>query len=482
LRLRFRLTPNRSRVLYDLVATLACAAVAYGYAAYFLRDRAPVVFLSPLLVVACNRLVGIYTRLKIGAGPWKALWLTVSVLVSGTAMALASRDHGDAVLLWAALVIAPLTLPRLFLNLPKKVSIVGTAIKSRGPVLVVGGAGYIGTCVVEQLLDSGRPVRVLDRLIYGKKPLEPFVAHPHFQLVDGDATDIVKLVQATQGAAAVVHLAGLVGDPACAVDDAFTRHANVITTRMVKEVALSLGVQGFVFASSCSVYGATDVEVDETSPLKPVSLYARTKIDSERELLLAPDENFFATVLRFATVFGHSRRPRFDLVANLFTAQAFTDGEITVTGEDQWRPFIHVRDLARSVRMVLDADPQLMRGQVFNVGDRRLNRTIGDLAITVQRVVSTHRPVSVLVTEDRGDRRSYAVSFEKIRRVLGFEASVQIEDGVREILEEFKKGTYGDYKDAPYSNLEMTRRALSDFHDPALSVRLYGPLAGGAAG
>jgi nucleoside-diphosphate-sugar epimerase len=287
----------------------------------------------------------------------------------------------------------------------------------------------------------------------------------------------VKLVSGAQGASAVVHLAGLVGDPACALDENFTRHANVIATRMVKEVALSLGVRNFIFASSCSVYGATEVEVDESSLLNPVSLYARTKIDSERELLLYPDENFFPTILRFATVFGHSRRPRFDLVANLFTAQAFNEGKITVTGEQQWRPFIHVRDLARAAVKVLEADPQQMRGQIFNVGDGRLNMTIGDLARTVQRVVSGYRPVSVVFNNDRTDRRNYAVSFAKIHRILGFQATVEIEDGVREVLEEFKKGTYGDYKAAPYSNLEMTRRAVSDFHDPMQSARLYGPLA-----
>ena len=261
------------------------------------------------------------------------------------------------------------------------------------------------------------------------------------------------------------------------MDEAFTRHTNVIATRLVKEAALSLGVPRFIFASSCSVYGTTDQEVGESDALNPVSLYARTKIDSERELLLCPDENFSVTVLRFATVFGHSRRPRFDLVANLFTAQAVTDGRITLTGEGQWRPFVHVRDLARAIVLVLKADPEAMRGQVFNVGDKRLNMTIGQLAETVKDVVEKTRPVEVARLPDVTDRRNYAVSFAKIRATLGFECATSIVDGISEIVGEFQKSTYGDWRAPAYSNLAVTREALLGFLDPQQSERLYVPLA-----
>ena len=152
-----------------------------------------------------------------------------------------------------------------------------------GPVLVVGGGGYIGTHVVEQLLAEGWRVRVLDRLLFGKAPLQDFFGNPRFELVEGDATDILKLIEAMQGASAVVHLAGLVGDPACAVDGRFTRHANVFATRLVKKAARSLGVRRLVFASSCSVYGINPAEVNETSEVNPVSLYARTKVERSEE-------------------------------------------------------------------------------------------------------------------------------------------------------------------------------------------------------
>lgn len=476
---RLRLSANQSRIAYDLLAAAAAAAFSALFALRFLGLAPWVLALAPALLVAANRAVGIYTRLRVATGGPKVALLSVAVALSAAALIALEPRSLPAGLLWAALVWPLLVLPRWFLNLNTRANTFATsAVQENGPVLVVGGAGYIGTHVVEQLLKADYRVRVLDKLLYGSEPMKDFAGDPRVELIEGDCTDIVKLVQAVDGVSAVVHLAGLVGDPACAVDDSFTRHANVIATKMVKEIAISLGIQRFIFASSCSVYGATDQEVDETSVLNPVSLYARTKIDSENELMTlgGRGERFSPTILRFATVFGHSRRPRFDLVGNLFTAQAMIDGKITVMGENQWRPFIHVRDLARAVVAVLKADPEITRDQTFNVGDRRLNMTIGALAEEVKRIVSRERPVEIVIRPDVNDRRNYMVNFDKIRRVLKFEATTLLEAGIQDIVEEFKKGTYGHYKEATYSNLEMTKRALSLFQDPQQSARLYGPL------
>jgi nucleoside-diphosphate-sugar epimerase len=266
-----------------------------------------------------------------------------------------------------------------------------------------------------------------------------------------------------------------VGDPACALDENYTLHSNVIVTKMLKEVAISAGVQRFIFASSCSVYGANDDVVDETSDLNPVSLYARTKIASEKELLSSVSDEFFVTILRFATVFGHSRRPRFDLVGNLFTAQAFNDGKITVFGGDSWRPFIHVADIAKAIVLTLKANPFRVQGQVLNVGDARLNMTIGDLADKVQAVISADRAVEIVSHKDSADRRNYNVSFDKIKRVIGFTADRMIEDGVQEMVAEFKRGTYADYKSAKFSNLEITKQVVVDFKNPKNTENLYRP-------
>jgi nucleoside-diphosphate-sugar epimerase len=475
---KIRLTPNESRLLYDLVASTGASVVAFVFSWSFLGVPLPLLFLGPFLVVAFNRVVGIYTTLKIGAGSTKAIRLTASLVASAAVLFAFSRSL-PGILLWFVLLWAPLVLPRLLLNLNTRVktNFVSGVIRQRGPVLVVGGAGYIGTHLVDELLKSNAQVRIFDRLLYGRGPIEKLLANPNVELVEGDVTDLVKLLEAMRGVSAVVHLAGLVGDPACALDEAFTRHTNVIATRMVKEAALSFGVPRFIFASSCSVYGTTDHEVSEADDLNPVSLYARTKIDSERELLLCPNEDFSVTVLRFATVFGHSRRPRFDLVANLFTAQAMIDGKITLTGEKQWRPFVHVRDLARAIVMVLNSDPEAMRGRVFNVGDKRLNLTIGQLAEKVQRVVSKIHAVEIIRQPDVADLRNYSVSFDRIRGALGFECATSIEDGISEIVNEFQIGTYGDWRSSAYSNVAVTREALLEFLDPQQSARLYAPLA-----
>jgi nucleoside-diphosphate-sugar epimerase len=344
------------------------------------------------------------------------------------------------------------------------------------PVVVVGGAGYIGTRVVALLLGEGFRVRVLDRLMYGPGTLTRFASHPNFTFVEGDAADIGKLTSVLRGAGAVVHLAGLVGDPACALDEPFTRQTNSLVTRLVRDASRTFGIKRFIFASSCSVYGMGDAVCDETTAVNPVSLYAATKVESERELLEDPSDDFTVTVLRFATVFGHSLRPRYDLVANLFTAQALIDGQVTVIGPGQWRPFVHVADLARAVHRVLIAPPASVANEIFNVGDDRYNRTILQLAYEVQEVVGTHRPVSVTITDAPGDPRNYAVSFAKIRRTLDFEASVSVRDGVQEIIEHLQASGELDYRSERFSNVAMTRLALDRFHDPAEFARLYAPL------
>jgi nucleoside-diphosphate-sugar epimerase len=474
------LGPNEARLLYDAVVAIVGAAAAAIFSNAFIA-AIPVgwkAVIPPIALIALNAALGIYSRLKRATGTRKAVVLTASV-TGACATALALGVPAEFSVLWALLVWTPVTIARVILHLgnSRNREIAAVAVNVRGPVLVIGGAGYIGTHAVEQLLRNGYSVRVLDNLMYGDDSLSEFRNHPQFELLQGDATDIRKLTLAMRDASAVIHLAGLVGDPACAVAPEFTRHTNIVATRMAKDVAQALGVHKFIFASSCSVYGVSDEEVDEFAKLSPVSLYAQTKIDSEQELLSSSSDDFFVTILRFATVFGHSRRPRFDLVANLFTAQAVTDGRITVIGPQQWRPFIHVRDLGRAIVMVLKADPMTVQSQVFNVGDTRLNMTILQLAEVVRKVVGETRTVEISVTDNAADRRNYAVSFKKIRDVLGFSAETLMEDGVREMLEHFHNGDYAHYRSLAYSNVAMTAKALNDFQDPAQMAHLYAPLS-----
>ena len=481
--------PNEARILFDtaaaglsaLSALVFCRTLGLNSAqppSSLSHDIALALALTFLLII-CNFAAGIYSYLRLALARVKALALCGSVVVSGVAAYFVFRDSA-VILLWAMLVTPPLTLARLLLSVhtDRHRALGRIAVNHQGPVLVIGGAGYIGSHTVELLLKMGHQVRVLDRLMYGDGPLRDFRDHRRFSFIEGDATDIAKLTAALKDCSAVVHLAGLVGDPACAVNTDFTRHANVIATRMARDVAEAAGVRRFIFASSCSVYGVSDREVSESDALNPVSLYAQTKIDSEKELLSTPPDEFFVTVLRFATVFGHSRRPRFDLVGNLFAAQAINDGLITVVGPNQWRPFIHVRDLARAIVAALEADRRIIQSQIFNVGDKRLNMTILQLAERVREVVSHHREVEISITENPQDQRNYCVSFEKIRRVLGFQAETLIEPGIEEIAQQFLAGAYRHYRSAEYSNVAMTAQALRAFQDPVQTMHMYAPIGG----
>lgn len=476
--------PNEARLVYDIFigyGALTCTAVFFGL---FLHKYIGWSLLgAPLALVLLNGLLGIYSRLKTASGRIKALVLSVSLVCVSGLFFVISGDLA-AVVLWFLLTGSPLILARLLLALQhsKHRNFAVTVVKQRGPILVIGGAGYIGSHVVELLLKEGYQVRVLDRFMYGNKHLADFVGNRNFESMEGDATDIGKLTGAMRGVSAVIHLAGLVGDPACAVDPDFTRHTNIIATRMAKDVAQSMGVYRFIFASSCSVYGCSDKEVKEGDALNPVSLYAQTKMDSEKELLFSVRDDFVVTILRFATVFGHSRRPRFDLVANLFTAQSMADGQITVIGPEQWRPFVHVRDLARAVVMVLKTNPLSVQSQIFNVGDSRLNMTILQLAETVKAIANQEgMPVAITVRDNPDDLRNYAVSFDKIHKHLGFRAETLMEDGIREMVEHFRKGTYSHYSEQIYSNVAMTKKALEDFYDPMQNINLYAPLKAGTS-
>ncbi|HEY0394268.1 MAG TPA: NAD(P)-dependent oxidoreductase [Candidatus Elarobacter sp.] len=478
------LGPNEARVLFDAAVAFGAAVVAALVSSAFVRHEPPAltliaaVLLAPVVAVGSTAAVGVYGRFRSASGRVKAACLASADILAAALLGALTRDPAFVVV-WLAVAAPPAILARLLLAVAhgSRRTAVNIAVNDRGPVLVIGGAGYIGTHAVEQLLAGGHAVRVLDRLMYGDGTLRDFEGNPRFEFIEGDAADISKLTVAMRGASAVVHLAGLVGDPACAVDPDFTRHTNIVVTRMVRTVAASMGVRRFVFASSCSVYGVSDDPVSELSALNPVSLYAQTKIDSERELLTNVPDGFYTTVLRFATVFGHSRRARFDLVGNLFTAQAVNDGLITVIGPHQWRPFVHVRDLGRAIAAVISADAAIVQNQVFNVGDERLNTTILQLAETVKSVVEELRPVSITVTENPDDLRNYAVSFEKIRAILGFRAEVTLEQGIREMVRHHRAGTYQDYHREAYSNVAMTRRAVERFQDPEELSHIYAPLA-----
>lgn len=320
-------------------------------------------------------------------------------------------------------------------------------------VLLIGGAGYIGSALLPKLLDKGYRVRLMDLFIYGEDSIAKVREHPSLEIVRADFRQVDKVVWAMRDVDAVIHLGAIVGDPACELDEACTIEVNLTATRLIAEVAKGHGVGRFIFASTCSVYGASDELLDERSALNPLSLYARSKMASEQVLLRMATEYFHPVILRFGTIFGMSGRTRFDLVANLLTAKAVVEGKITVYGSDQWRPFLHVDDAARSLLAVLEAPLDQVRCEVFNVGCNSQNYTLGQLGAAINDLVPTAELVSS--PSDPKDRRNYRVDFCKIGERLGFETRWSLEDGIRQVIHVLRSGQVKDYRDAQYSNVKF---------------------------
>lgn len=319
-------------------------------------------------------------------------------------------------------------------------------------VLVIGGAGYIGSALLPKLLEKGYYVRLLDLFIYGEEAIQPYIEHPRLEIVRADFRQIDKVVASMRGMDAVVHLGGIVGDPACALDEELTIDVNLVATRTIAEIAKGFGVRRFVFASTCSVYGASDEVLDERSALNPVSLYARSKIASEQVLQSLASPEFSPIILRFGTIYGLSGRIRFDLVVNLLTAKAVVEGKITVFGGDQWRPFVHVDDAATAIVQVLEAPLPLVRNQVFNVGSNEQNYTLQQVGELIHQLVPTAELISMGAD---GDRRNYRVNFNKIQRMLGFQPRWTLQQGVEQVIEALRSGVIKDYRDARYSNVKF---------------------------
>jgi nucleoside-diphosphate-sugar epimerase len=245
-----------------------------------------------------------------------------------------------------------------------------------------------------------------------------------------------------------------VGDPACDLDPVVTSSVNLTATIRLARLASEMGVERFIYPSSCSVYGATQDIVDETHPVRPVSLYAETKVAAERGILRLSSAHFHPTVFRLATVYGRSPRPRFDLVVNTLTLRAVMDGRIVVQGGSQWRPFVHAADVASMFLTTLQAPIDSVAGEVFNLGSNDQNHTIGGVA----QIVREHVPGTAVEIAPVQDRRNYRVSFDKVADVLAFRPVRTVSDGVKEIAKAIQSGGIANPNDARYSNV----RALTE--------------------
>ena len=310
-------------------------------------------------------------------------------------------------------------------------------------VLIIGGAGYVGSPLVYQLWRDGHHVTVLDRLLFGGESLLPLEGADRYRLVVGDLRSEDVLDAVMPGHDAVVLLAAIVGEPASNRDPEATLSTNLHGAEKVLAAAQRHGVGRFVFTSTCSNYGISDVDgpVTETAPLMPISPYSETKVAAEKIVLDSAGDDFHPTVLRLSTAFGVSPRMRFDLLVSEFTLAAVQDGKIVIYGEQFWRPFVHVRDIAAAIDLVLHSDPAKVSGDVFNVGANRNNMQKIELGKAVQAVL----PETQLEFVERNeDPRSYRVDFSKVESVLGYAATWSIEAGIRELATALEHGVFPD--------------------------------------
>jgi nucleoside-diphosphate-sugar epimerase len=311
----------------------------------------------------------------------------------------------------------------------------------------------LGSTLTPLLLAAGHEVRVLDRLTYSGESLLGIWCHPGFQFVRGDIRDRNTVRTAVSGRDAVVHLAAVVGDPACARQPDLARATNLDASLALIEESRHAGVERFVFASTCSNYGKMkdlNKYVDEQSELRPVSLYAETKVAVETALLASRRSNDWCpTPLRFSTLYGVSPRMRFDLTVNEFTMEMLTKKHLKVFGEQFWRPYIHVWDAARAIQLVLGSPAESVGGSVFNVGATDQN-------FQKQQLVELIRPYApdalVEFVHKNEDPRDYRVSFVRITTELGFNTTRTVAQGIAEVARLVQENVVGNLGDGKYRN------------------------------
>ncbi len=324
-------------------------------------------------------------------------------------------------------------------------------------ILVTGGAGYVGSGLLRELLLKDYNVTCVDKLMFGGESLLDIWHNKNFNFIkcdinDWDSFDKVLIDGQFN---AVIHLAAIVGDPACRMHPELATKTNWDSTKWLLDKSIEYGVKKFVFASTCSNYGKMDNPesyVDEQSTLAPVSLYAELKVKFENYMLseIEKNDNFCPTSLRFSTVYGLSPRMRFDLTVNEFTKDLSMGKELTIFGEKFWRPYCHVKDFSNAFITVLEASKQKVAYNVFNVGDTEENYT---KQMLVDEIVKIIPDAKINYVEKNEDPRDYRVNSDKIKRELDFKITMRVPDGIEEVKRMIQEGVIANPEDQRYYNI-----------------------------
>jgi len=324
-------------------------------------------------------------------------------------------------------------------------------------VLVFGAGGYLGSVMTPLLLEQGYDVIAYDKYYFGEEVLASVADHARLQIIKGDLRKVDPILLDEAGT--VVNLAALSNDPSCELDPAWTLEVNRDAAIALARLCSERGVERLLFASSCSVYGASgNGLLTEESPLCPVSLYARAKAEAEAVILGLASESFHPVALRKATLFGVSPRMRFDLAINTMTSHAIAQGRISIKGGgQQWRPFLHVHDAAQAYLACMRAPAELISGRAFNVGSSNLR--IADLA----ELVSKHTGnCEILRLPEDADRRDYRVSSALFEKTLDCRPRISVEAGIREVAEMISSGRCPNLGHSRYYTLRRLQEVLEE--------------------
>ncbi|HWB82790.1 MAG TPA: SDR family oxidoreductase [Bryobacteraceae bacterium] len=326
-------------------------------------------------------------------------------------------------------------------------------------ILVIGGAGYLGCVLVEELLDRGYAVTVFDRLFFGDFGMRKF--RDRIRLLTGDMRTIAP--SALENVSALVNLGGLSNDPTAEYNPEANHQMNTMAARSLAEIARRQGVKRYIFASSCSIYdvGVVDEEHDvlftEDAAVQPRAAYAVSKLAAEQELFALRDEKFSPVALRMGTVFGFSPRMRYDLVVNTFVKDAFSRGTLTLHyGGQMWRPLVDVRDAARAYIVALEAPDHLVAGQIFNVVSE--NHRISELALRVREGLRRREiDPGIQSTFEYAGIRNYRVSGKKIFHQLNYKPVVSVEESVAHMVDKIREYGYTDFDNDRYYNIRWMK-------------------------
>ncbi len=310
-------------------------------------------------------------------------------------------------------------------------------------VLITGAAGYIGSVLTRYLIEKGYLVRGIDSLLFDGTSLLGVFNDKRFEFVKGDIRNESDARHYLKDVEAVIHLAAIVGDPACSEQPELAKETNWLGAKMLYDICIkSKNVKRFIFASTCSNYGKMKDTgyVNENSTLAPVSLYATLKVKFEKYMMNSKiNTGFTPIILRFATAYGLSARMRFDLTVNEFIKEIALGRTLKIYGKNFWRPYCHVKDISRAIHLALNKDSKTMNKIILGVGGTEENYQKKMLADLILKIYPSAK---IEYIDKKEDPRDYRVNFDKIKKILKFNPSVKVIDGINEINSAIKKGIF----------------------------------------